>query len=145
LSDLSGNTSSMTTLGNNHGAYNLRRRAWPHHSCLLCLQGQSAGAASVSLAITRRNSTVAHHFVQASCYPACYSPHFQHLTFRTSTRLRLRWDVRSHQAAAAAVPTQCPSFHYTSIYERSAQWSVYSRVDKYVFILPERVLMTLVA
>jgi hypothetical protein len=28
--------------------------------------------------------------------------------------------------AAAAVPPQCPSFHYTSIYERAQQWRVQS-------------------
>ena len=28
---------------------------------------------------------------------------------------------------AAAVPPQCPSFHYTSLYERPQQWPVYSR------------------
>jgi hypothetical protein len=28
---------------------------------------------------------------------------------------------------AAAVPPQCPSFHYTSLYERSQQWAVCSK------------------
>jgi carboxylesterase type B len=28
---------------------------------------------------------------------------------------------------AATVPPQCPSFHYTSVHERSQQWQVYPR------------------
>jgi hypothetical protein len=36
--------------------------------------------------------------------------------------------------AATAVPPQCPSFHYTILYEQPRQWSFYSR-DRQVRVL----------
>jgi hypothetical protein len=53
------------------------------------------------------------HFVRASCYPARRFPHPGLLTSRISTRLRLRWDVSSHQVRSvcgACAKSQLPLY-----------------------------------